>query len=173
MLIFFQALKFKFIDTVHLWKRQKPTKMWMKSGSILFLLIGAVAEGAILRSNRGVLCGAQLSEALSLACGSNFYVPRQMRDLSSRISRPESPSTGLEKGACPFHPNYNGIKKFKFLKQWYAEKLGGSVLLRTSVQQRNSGRMLSQIVFYARTAQLLWPLKTMIHLVPLICFCSQ
>ncbi|GIY98558.1 ilGF domain-containing protein [Caerostris extrusa] len=63
--------------------RDKTYKNVDEVSSILFLLIGAVAEGAILRSNRGVLCGAQLSEALSLACGSNFYVPRQMRDLSS------------------------------------------------------------------------------------------
>ncbi|GFQ93750.1 hypothetical protein TNCT_630991 [Trichonephila clavata] len=56
--------------------------MWIKYGSILALLVGAIVTEPISRHTRAVLCGAQLSEALSLACGSNFYVPRNIRDPS-------------------------------------------------------------------------------------------
>ncbi|KAF8770515.1 hypothetical protein HNY73_018033 [Argiope bruennichi] len=54
--------------------------MWIKFGSIMALLVGAVISDPITRRARGVLCGTQLSEALSLACGSNFYVPREARN---------------------------------------------------------------------------------------------
>ncbi|GFX55110.1 hypothetical protein TNCV_1155711 [Trichonephila clavipes] len=62
--------------------------MWIKYGSILALLVGAIVTEPISRHTRGVLCGTELSDALSLACGSIFYVPRNRRD----------PSLGMLKG---------------------------------------------------------------------------
>ncbi|GBN38973.1 hypothetical protein AVEN_202208-1 [Araneus ventricosus] len=61
--------------------------MWTKFGSIVALLVGAVVSDPLTRRTRGVLCGTQLSEALSLACGSNFYVPREARDSSLGVMK--------------------------------------------------------------------------------------
>ncbi|CAL1262098.1 unnamed protein product [Larinioides sclopetarius] len=54
--------------------------MWIKFGSIVALLVGAVVSDPLTRRTRGVLCGKELSDAVSLACGNNIYDPRVVRN---------------------------------------------------------------------------------------------
>ncbi|CAL1262099.1 unnamed protein product [Larinioides sclopetarius] len=54
--------------------------MWIKFGSIVALLVGAVVADPLIRRTRGVLCGKKLSDAVSLVCGNDIYVPREIRN---------------------------------------------------------------------------------------------